>query len=453
MAGAEGTESPEITEFTTTAESVDEKMEGSWADKSSEEGTPLPDVLKHLINNGLRFKEAPFFSSSSTPKLVKNLSVYFSVDTIVTSQTILEAFDNAGIDIDFISSIQRKSSSRSWVVSFDNQLAKETALEVASIEIAGTTVFLGDCENRLVLVKIYEAPAELPDTAVIGRLNYYGRVLSFRRDKIAQFIENGVRTARMSLNRHIPSTINLAGEFLRIWYPNQPKTCRNCGSEDHLAKDCSSVRCFNCEQPGHSTQNCGEPPKCTVCRAEDHRLGDCPYVHFSANVDSGPRGEQTKEEKQREKDKYKEKLERAKQKQQTAEKQQVRMQMEARQAQGGRKDKGDKSDDEDKGRSKDKDKGKNKDKDESDDGQKRRKERRSSADRRREERGRSDDEREKEEENRRQREREDRHHDYNREYPRRDYHRDRSTRRDNYYSDDDDGWTQVSSRRRRRYDR
>ena len=31
------------------------------------------------------------------------------------------------------------------------------------METAGTTVFLGDCENRLVLVKIYEAAAELPD--------------------------------------------------------------------------------------------------------------------------------------------------------------------------------------------------------------------------------------------------------------------------------------------------
>ena len=82
-------------------------------------------------------------------------------------------------------------------------------MEVASIEIAGSTVFLGDCENRLVLVKIYEALAELPDTVVIGRLSHYGRVLSFRRDKIAQFIESGVRTARMSISRHIPSIVRI----------------------------------------------------------------------------------------------------------------------------------------------------------------------------------------------------------------------------------------------------
>ena len=72
--------------------------------------------------------------------LVKSLSVYFSVDTIVTSQDILEAFDNTGIEIDFIRSIQRRSSNRTWVVSFDSQLAKKAALETASVEIAGSTV-------------------------------------------------------------------------------------------------------------------------------------------------------------------------------------------------------------------------------------------------------------------------------------------------------------------------
>ena len=47
---------------------------------------------------------------------------------------------------------------------------REAALEVASVEIDGIIVFLGDCEHRLVLVKMYEAPAELPDTALISRL-------------------------------------------------------------------------------------------------------------------------------------------------------------------------------------------------------------------------------------------------------------------------------------------
>lgn len=78
------------------------------------------------------------------------------------------------------------------------------ALEKASIQIAGYTVFLGDCENHLVLVKVYEVPNELPDTAVISCLSYYGRVLSFHRDKVFQVIDNGVRTARMRVDRPSP---------------------------------------------------------------------------------------------------------------------------------------------------------------------------------------------------------------------------------------------------------
>ena len=78
------------------------------------------------------------------------------------------------------------------------------ALEKSSIQIAGYTVFLGDCENRLVLVKVYEVPNELPDTAVIGCLSYYGQVLSFRRNKVFQVIDNGVRTTRMRVDRPSP---------------------------------------------------------------------------------------------------------------------------------------------------------------------------------------------------------------------------------------------------------
>ena len=166
------------------------------------------------------------------------------MDTIVTSQLILESFDAAGIDIDSITGIQRKASQKSLIATFANRAAKETALETPHVEISGLKIFLGDCENRLSLVKIYDAPAELPDTALIGRLSHYGQVLSFRRDKIGQHIDNGIRPARMIIKSVIPSYMNVAGEIVRVWYPNQPKTCRNCGGEDHMARDCSSVHCF-----------------------------------------------------------------------------------------------------------------------------------------------------------------------------------------------------------------
>ena len=478
--------SVEIGEFTSSEENVTETpMDDSactWADETPappEERVPVPDALSHLLKHGVRFKSVRHWSHTARPMLVKSLSVYFTVDTVVTSQAVLEAFDSAGIEIDSITSIQWRASKRTWVVSFDDRLAKEAALEVSSVDIGGTTVFLGDCENRLVLVKIYEAPAEMPDTVVIGRLSYYGRVMSFRRDKIAQFIESGVRTARMAIHQPIPSIINLAGEYVRVWYPNQPKTCRNCGSPDHLVKDCSSVRCFNCERPGHRLEECQEEPKCTVCKSEEHRLAECPFVLYSANIDNTPK-EQTDEDKQKEKDKYKEKLEQAKKKRQAAEQQQAQMQISAAKTTVKEKNKGkereqdkgkngadngkDKGEDKaDKADKRDKDNGKDKgdkgdDKSDEDKHRRERRERRSGSDRR----DNSDDERGRrerrefevwKEQQRRNRDERDEHY-HSREYSRRDYHRDRSSRRgDDYYTDDDDGWTQVSYRRKRRYDR
>ena len=56
--------------------------------------------------------------------LKKQLSVTFQVDTVVTSNDIVFAFDEAGISVDDITSIQRKTSSKSWVVSFKTATIK-----------------------------------------------------------------------------------------------------------------------------------------------------------------------------------------------------------------------------------------------------------------------------------------------------------------------------------------
>ena len=461
----------EIEEFTSTNETVpkDDAMVNdavpdavrgeAWAEESLD--VPFPDVLTHLAKNGMRFSAVPFFcGDAARPKLVKNLSVYFSVDTVVTRQQILEAFDAARIDIDEITSIQWRASNRTWIVSFDSQLAKETALEAASIQISGTTVFLGDCENRLVLVKIYEAPNELPDTALIGRLSHYGRVLSFRRDKIAQFIDNGVRTARMTLHRPIPNIINLGGEIIRVWYPSQPKTCRNCGSPDHLVKDCDSTRCFNCEKPGHRVEQCDEPRKCTICLSEDHELTGCPFVIHSANVDNNRAEDPKSGAKEGEEDKRDE-AERKKQQQQRREETKTRQEQEASQERARmqiqekkkrEQQQNEKQKEAQKGTPKPPEKKADTRSEKSPDRESHqrdrdrdRKHRDRESDREREERrDRHDYEKWKDA---RRREREDRYRDHDRG---RDYHRDWSKRRDSSDDEDDQGWTMV--RRKRRYD-
>ena len=126
--------------------------------------------------------------------------------------------------MDFITSVQRRNSNRTWVVLFCSVEHKCMALELPFITICGCQVFLGDAEHETVLVKIYEAPNEMPHTVLIGPLSYYGRVLSFRREHLGQGLLNGVRTARMRLRTHIPSSLSIVGDLVMIYYDSQPRS-------------------------------------------------------------------------------------------------------------------------------------------------------------------------------------------------------------------------------------
>ena len=257
----------------------------SWGDSDMPEETlTLPQALHFLEERGVGFNLVGRYLGSGTTTVKKNLSVYFAVDTVVSSQDIIEGFDAAGLDVEDISSIQRKNSNNTWVVSFNSADCKERALALPSLQIAGCSVVLGDSENTTVIVKIYEAPDEMPDTMIIGRLSAYGTVLSFRRDKLSSTISNGIRTARVRLKKPIPSAAYIAGEVVYFFYASQPRTCRRCGLEGHMARSCSAVRCYSCEKPGHRSSECEEPARCSVCLESSHDLAGCPFVFYSANV-------------------------------------------------------------------------------------------------------------------------------------------------------------------------
>jgi hypothetical protein len=65
-----------------------------------------------------------------------------------------------------------------------------------------------------------------------------------------------------------------------------PRTCRNCGSEEHIAKECdqppnpANVTCRNCEKQGHFSKECPEPKdwskvKCSNCGEMGHTIKVC----------------------------------------------------------------------------------------------------------------------------------------------------------------------------------
>ena len=144
---------------------------------------------------------------------------------MVSSEEVLDAVCNAGIAPEEIVSIQFRGSNHSWCVSFISRATKDRHLERGVLQLGNSTVFVGDADFKTVIVKVYEAPPEMPDTVVIGRLSHYGRVLSFRRDfGAATRVHNGVRTARMRLSSAIPSSVRIAGEVIFFSYSGQPRT-------------------------------------------------------------------------------------------------------------------------------------------------------------------------------------------------------------------------------------
>ena len=308
----------------------------------------LPDELRELISVGgvrlVRCEQNVWNVQGWAAKLKKNLSVTFSIDEDITGEHIMDGLEHAGFDVEKVVSIQRRISTRSWVVTFSEQREKDRVISKGRLKIKDTIVFLGDADSRTDIVKIFEAPDEMPDTVVIGRLSCFGKILSFRRDVApATGVRNGVRTARMRISRDIPCIVNVAGEKLSIKYSSQPKSCRRCGGFGHFQGNCKDPRCYNCDTPGHRAMDCEESVLCGVCLRSTHPLSECPFVVFSANVEpsyaettKSPRPERTPEQreamraaadvaaKEKEKQRQKQRAEREKEREKEKEKEKER---------------------------------------------------------------------------------------------------------------------------------
>ena len=253
---------------------------GNTPPESSE--PPVPHTIQRLLDDGIHFKRVSpdiWRVSGFSATLDKLLSVAFSLDVPAATQDIIDGLKEAQIDLSRISVIQRRDSNNSWVLSFTSIEAKHH-VTAARVHVLGNEINFSSTTRRAAIVKIFEAPTEMPDTVVIGRLSHYGKVLSFRREREGQFY-NGVRSARMHLHKDIPSTIFIAGEKVRAWHPGQPRACRRCGQQDHIAKDCTTPRCWNCEKAGHRSAECPEQPLCGICLDDGHPLASCPFLACS----------------------------------------------------------------------------------------------------------------------------------------------------------------------------
>uniref|UniRef100_A0A669BFT6 CCHC-type domain-containing protein n=1 Tax=Oreochromis niloticus TaxID=8128 RepID=A0A669BFT6_ORENI len=78
---------------------------------------------------------------------------------------------------------------------------------------------------------------------------------------------------------HLPPIIQLGAIRGYVFYPGQPKTCRKCGSNDHLTMECVNVVCRNCKSGEHIIKDCPYPKNCNLCGKEDHTFRSCPQSY------------------------------------------------------------------------------------------------------------------------------------------------------------------------------
>lgn len=72
---------------------------------------------------------------------------------------------------------------------------------------------------------------------------------------------------------HLPPIIQLGAIRGYVFYAGQPKTCRKCGGNDHLAAECDNVVCKNCNSDEHIAR------KCNLCGGEGHNFRACPQSY------------------------------------------------------------------------------------------------------------------------------------------------------------------------------
>lgn len=84
---------------------------------------------------------------------------------------------------------------------------------------------------------------------------------------------------REGILQHLPNTIQLGALKGYVFYPGQPKECRKCGSQDHLAAACTMAICINCKTTDHTTVQCKVPVKCNLCSSTGHHFRDCPQAY------------------------------------------------------------------------------------------------------------------------------------------------------------------------------
>ena len=220
-----------------------------------------------------------FHPNNVTPD--RPCTAYFNLaDNTITTKEILAGLVSDDISINAVRCLQRNPAGFVQIT-FSTPEHRESFLQKSSFIVRKSHCVAHPAGKVIIFVNIFDAPYELSDNAIVHRLKKYGIVHSQRRGKVQGYFDiyNGTRTYGMTLfdNWHIPCYIRFGRFQVRVKYSGQPATCRKCGDDNHLAKDCRTIACFNCDGIGHTAKECQRPTLCCICKEGDYMAIDCPF--------------------------------------------------------------------------------------------------------------------------------------------------------------------------------
>jgi hypothetical protein len=109
-----------------------------------------------------------------------------------------------------------------------------------------TTVQVDIVGLGLKRVRVANVPPESGQERFLNALTPYGKVTSVTEEKWSSAyrypVLNGVRIVTISLQKHIPSHLTIAGYRALVSYEGQPATCYHCGETGHMYQGCTKRR-------------------------------------------------------------------------------------------------------------------------------------------------------------------------------------------------------------------